>query len=168
MNSRLRRIVPLAALLACGLLACTRVPAADSDRAALEAAIHRWVAAVNAQDVAALTSTMTEDVELTDETATVKGRDGAMKTLREVAAHGELVATSREIRVADDVAWHLVGLAQRRKNGDIDARGQALEIWLRVNGQWKLHRRVAAGVGTADSSLTRPLSKEPVLDRPGN
>ena len=63
-------------LLVSGLLASTSALAAqDPDRVALEAAIHRWTTAVNAQDVDALNATMTEDVELLDETATVTGRD---------------------------------------------------------------------------------------------
>ena len=67
MNKTLWRVAPLAVLLLSGLLACTKAPAADSERVALEAAIHRWMTAVNAQDVDALTVTMTEDVELLDD-----------------------------------------------------------------------------------------------------
>ena len=56
-----------ALLLISGLLACTMsLAATDPDRVALEAAIHQWMTAVNAQDVATLTRTMTEDVELLD------------------------------------------------------------------------------------------------------
>ena len=142
--------------------------AADPERVALEAAIHRWTTAVNAQDVDALNATMTEDVELLDETVTVTGRDAAIRALREVATRGQLVATSREITIANDVAWHVVGLTQTQKNGDVHARGQALEIWKRVKGKWKLHRQMAAGLITPADSLTRPSPSEPVLDRPRN
>ena len=125
--------------------------------------------AVNAQDVDTLTTTMTEDVELLDaNAATVTGRDAAIRALREVATRGQLVATSREITIANDVAWHVVGFAQTQKNGDVHARGQALEIWKRVKGEWKLHRQMAAGLITPADSLTRPSPNEPVLDRPKN
>ena len=67
MNKTLWRVAPWAVLLVSGLLACTKAPAADPERVALEAAIHRWMMAVNAQDVDALNATMTEDVELLDE-----------------------------------------------------------------------------------------------------
>jgi ketosteroid isomerase-like protein len=157
-----------AGLLVSGLLACTLVLAADPERVALEAAINRWTTAVNAQDVDTLTKTMTEDVELLDTTATVTGRDAAIRALREVVTRGQLVATSREITIAQDVAWRVVGYAQTQKNGDVHARGQALEIWKRVKGEWQLHRQMAAGILTPAVSLTRPSTTEPVLDRPRN
>jgi len=167
MNKALCGVASLAGLLICGLLACTRAPAADPERVALEAAIHRWVAAVNAQDLAALTATMTEDVELLDDGATVSSREAAIRALGELVARGKLVATTVEITISSDVAWHVVGLAQTQKNGDVQARGQALEIWKRVNGEWRLHRRMAAGASTTGDLLMRPSKDEPVLDRPG-
>ena len=163
------RITLLAGVLAGGLFACTQSPAApEPDRAGLQAAIQRWMTAVNAQDVATLNATMTEDVELLDPAATVKGRDAAIRALREAASGGQLVATSREITMSSDFAWHLAGLAQTQKNGDVHARGQALEIWKHVHGSWKLHRRMVTGSIPSDVSLTRPTTKEPVLDEPRN
>lgn len=166
MNEVAARVILWAGLLVSGLLACSAAPAADSDRDALEAAIQRWVTAVNVQDVATLTATMTEDVELIDSASTVKGRDACIRALREVVARGRLVATSREIAISHDVGWHVVGLAQTRKNGDVHALGQALEIWKREQGKWKLHRRMAAGPVAPGDGLTRPSTDEPVLDRP--
>lgn len=166
MNKSLLRVTVLAGLLLGGLLACAQAPAADAERAALGAAIQRWMSAVNAQDVATLSATMTEDVELLDDTATVTGRDAAIRALRGEAERGKWVATTREITIADDVGWHVVGLATRQKNDVVQARGQALELWKRVNGEWKLHRRMTSGVGTPEQSLTRPSTKEPILDRP--
>src|SRR5688572_494820 len=123
MSKALRRVTLLAGLLLSGLLASTMAPAADPERASLEAAIHRWVAAVNARDVAALTATMTEDVELSGNAATVTGRAAAIPALLH-GTPGMLVATSREITIVDHIAWHLVGLAQTQKNGDVHERGQ--------------------------------------------
>ena len=57
MNKTLWNAVALAVLLLSGLLACTQAPAANPERVALEAAIHRWTTAVNAQDVGTLTTT---------------------------------------------------------------------------------------------------------------
>jgi ketosteroid isomerase-like protein len=156
---------PAAALLASAIA----FAAPDPDRVALEAAMHRWMTAVNAQDVDALTATMTEDVELFDAHATeVKGRAAAIHALRDVVSRGRLVAMSREITVVDDIAWRVVSLAQTRKNGDVHARGQALEIWKRVKGEWRLHRQMAAGVFAPVDLLERPPTHEPVLDRPVN
>jgi ketosteroid isomerase-like protein len=167
MNKSLCRVGLLAIFLVSGLLACTRAPAADSERVALEAAIHRWTAAVNARDVAALTATMTEDVELLDDGMTVTGLEAALRALREDVAQGNLTATSLEIRIAGDVAWHVAGLAQTRKNGTVEARGHALEIWKREKGAWRLHRRMTSAA-SPDVTLTRPPADEPVLDQPKN
>lgn len=150
------------------LLVSTTAFAADPDRAALEAAMHRWTTAVNSQDVESLKATMTEDVQLMDETTTVTGRDAALRALRDVAKRGQLVATSREITIAKDVAWHVGGLTQSRKNGDVHALGQTFEIWKRVKGQWKLHRQMAPGLIAPKDLLTRPDPDEPVLDRHTN
>lgn len=136
-------------------------------RAELEAAIHRWMMAVNAQDVDTLTATMTADVQLLDEAATVTGRDAAIHALKGVATRGRLSLTSLEITVLDNAAWHVVAFVQTRKGGDVHSRGQALEIWKRVKGRWQLHRQMA-GLITPGASLTRPSTSEPVLDRPNN
>jgi ketosteroid isomerase-like protein len=156
-------------LLVIGLLVYTTALAApDSDRVALEAAMHRWTTAVNSQDARTLTTAMTEDVELLDASAaSVKGRDAAIQTLREVATRGRLVVTTQEISIANDVAWRVLALAQTQKNGDVHARGRALEIWKRVKGTWRLHRMMSAGVIIPPAvSLSRPPLNEPVLDRP--
>src|SRR5262245_6546226 len=141
MNKTLMRIAPLAALLVNSLLACA-APAAESEQDALGAAIHRWTAAANAQDAATLNRTMTEDVELIDGAATVKGRAAAIRALRELVKHGRLAAMTREITIDNDVAWHVAGIAQILRNGDVRGAGTALEIWKRVNGEWQLHRRL--------------------------
>jgi ketosteroid isomerase-like protein len=170
MNKTVWRAAPFSVWVVSGLLGCTMALAApEPDRVALEAAVQRWMTAVNAQDVDRLTATMTEDVELLDaNAATVTGRDAAIRALREVAARGKLVATSREVTIANDIAWRVVGLTQMQKNGDVHARGQALEIWKRVKGEWKLHRQMAAGVIAPADVLTRPPTGEPVLDQPRN
>ena len=168
MNKALWLVAALAGWLVSGLLASTITLAGDSERVALEAAIHRWTTAVNSQDQHALNATMTEDVELLDDTATVKGRDAALRALLEVATRGPLVATSREITIANGVAWRIGELTQTRKNGDVHALGQTLEIWQRVKGKWKLRRQMAAGIIAPKDSLSRPPLGEPVLDRPRN
>jgi ketosteroid isomerase-like protein len=161
-------VTPLAGLLCCGLLACTAVLAADTERVALDAAVQRWTTAVNARDRDALTATMTRDVELIDANATVSGRDAVLRALRDVATRGQLFGKSREVTIVGDIAWRVAGLAQTRKDGIVHARGQAMEIWKRVNGEWRLHRQMSAGLLLPEVSLTRPPPDEPVLDRPEN
>jgi ketosteroid isomerase-like protein len=154
-----------ATMLIAGLLACAPALAADSGRAALEAAGQRWMAAVNARDSAALSRTMTEDVELLDDRGTVTGRDQAVKALL-VSAGGKLLAASREVTMTGDLAWRVVNLSRLQKNRDVQARGHALEIWIRIDGEWKLHRRMTTASAAPEISLTRPSPDEPVLDRP--
>jgi ketosteroid isomerase-like protein len=162
------RIAPFAGLLICGLLACAPTLATqDPDRAALEAAIGRWITAVNARDEPALIRSMTEDAELLDSrSATAMSGGDAILALREVAGRGKLVTTIREITISGEIAWHVAALVQIQKNGDVVARGQALGIWKRATGEWKLHRQMTAGLFTPAISLTRPPSNEPVLDEP--
>lgn len=135
-----------------------------TERAELEAAIHRWMTAVNARDVATLTATMTADVQLLGGAATVTGRDAVIQALKGVAARGQLSLTSLEITILDNVAWHVVAFVQTQKGGDVHSRGQALEIWKRVEGRWQLHRQMTAGLINPSASLTRPSTREPVLD----
>jgi ketosteroid isomerase-like protein len=170
MNKALWRAGPLAVLLLSGLLRFTLALAApDSDRVALDFAIQRWMTAVNAQDVATLTTTMTENVELLDaDASTVTGRDAAIRKLREVVTRGKLLTMSRELTIVNDVAWRVVEIAQTQKGGVMHARGQALEIWRRENGEWKLHRQMAAELFSPTDLLTRPSTSEPVLDQPKN
>ena len=150
-------------------MACTRAPAAqDPERVALETAIRGWVTAVNGQDERTLTTMMTYDVELLDGNAAVKGREAAVRALAEVAARGQLSATSRELTSTNDLAWHVVAYTQAGKNGVLHARGDSLEIWKRVKGEWKLHRQMAAELLSPTVELTRPSTSEPVLDRPVN
>lgn len=160
------RIAAMCGLLLASLMACARTPALDPERVALIAAIQRWTAAVNAQDSATLKATMTDDVELSDGAPPVRGPEAAIGALRELVSRGKLVTTTREIAIANDIAWHVGGLAQSGKNGVLQSRGQVLEIWKRVNGEWRLHRRMAAGHAATDFPLTRPAPDEPVLDRP--
>jgi len=166
MNRSSRRVFRLARLLATGLLACTPLFAAESaNGTALRAAIHGWTAAVTGGDAETLSATMTEDVELSDSITTVTGRDAAVRSLLG-ATYGRMVTMTQEVTIADDVAWHVVALAQVQKNGDVHASGQALEIWKRVRGEWKLHRRMVAERTSTRDLLTRPSTSEPVLDRP--
>lgn len=145
----------------------TAFAAPDPDRVALEAAMHRWMTAVQMRDAVALSATMTEDVELLDANAAkVAGRDAAIRALRDVAALGLVVATNGEITIGHDVAWRIVSFTQNRKNGVVHARGQAFEIWKRAGGAWQLYRQMEAGDVAPADLLTRPSTKEPVLDRP--
>lgn len=166
MNLSIRHRALCAGWLAGGLLACAATPAKDPARAALEASIARHEAAIAAGDVNALNATLTDDVELLDGGSSVAGRGRAARKLLASGAY-RLRAASREIVIAGDLAWRIVGLTRSEKNGIVEARGQALEIWKRIAGEWRLHRRLVADANMPDIPLTRPPADQPVLDKAG-
>ena len=71
-------------------------------------------------------------------------------------------------RSVERKAWRVGGFTQTRKNGDVHALGQTLEIWKRVKGKWQLHRQMAPGLIAPKDLLTRPAPNEPVLDHQRN
>ena len=56
-----------------------------------------------------------------------------------------------------------MGIARVLKNGDVQAIGEAMENWKRIHGVWRLHARKLNAVDP-EVSVTRPNTKEPVLD----
>lgn len=142
------------------------------DRAALEAAAQAWIKAFDARDADALVAFATDDVVLIDPNvaAPVSGRDAARVAWSQAlgAAQGQVTSATKEAVIAGDVAWRMGALTNTLPNASVNAvnRGQSLEIWKRVNGQWKLHRQMASGILT--QPRLRPPPSEPVLDTPRN
>jgi ketosteroid isomerase-like protein len=130
----------------------------SSDRASIEAAAQAWVKAFNARDAKALLTVATDDLVLIDSSGPpmsgARAREGWKKAMG--ASQGQLTSVTKEIVIAGDVAWRIAALKQ----------GQALEIWQRVGGEWKIHRQMSANLLT-QSNVSQPPS-EPVLDRPTN
>jgi ketosteroid isomerase-like protein len=130
----------------------------SADRAAIEAAAQAWAKAFNARDPNALLALATEDLIVLDTNnppmSGARAREAWKKAVG--SAQRPLTSTSKEIVIDDDVAWRIAALGQ----------GQALEIWKRVGGQWKIHRQMSSNVLTQPKLLSPP--SEPVLDRPAN
>jgi ketosteroid isomerase-like protein len=126
----------------------------SSDRAAIEAAAQAWVKALNARDTNALIALATEDLVVID--ANNPPMTGARAREAWTKAHRQLTSISKEIVISGDVAWRIAVLG----------KGQALEIWKRVGGQWKIHRQMSFNVLTPSNLLSPP--SEPALDRPTN
>jgi ketosteroid isomerase-like protein len=141
----------------------------SADRAAIEAAAQAWIKAFNARDADTLVALTTEDVVLLDATlAPVSGHKAAHGVLqRAVGASTSLVTTAtKEIVIAGDVAWRIGAFTHKPPpNGFAPGHGQSLEIWKRVNGQWKMHRQMSSTL-LAQPKPSPP--SEPVLDRPTN
>lgn len=133
-----------------------------SDRQAIEAAAQAWVKAFNARDADALLALATDDLILLSSNPSPatgqRAREVWKRTLG--VTQGPITSMSKEIVVARDVAWRISVLT------DAKTRAQVLEIWTRVEGQWKIHRQMSSAV-ISQSNLV-PTPTEPVLDRPAN
>jgi ketosteroid isomerase-like protein len=169
MHIPIRRLLAAALLL---LLGVSSMALADeaADRAALEAATQAWTQAFNARKAEALVSLTTEDVVLLDPSlAPVSGR-AAHQALREAlgVAKGKITNATKELVIAGDLAWRIGALAHQLPGGEVLGRGQSLEIWKRVNGEWKIHRQMSSSILAQPRLLPRPMPPEPVLDTPAN
>lgn len=142
-----------------------------SDRAAIEAAAQAWIKAFNARDADAMVALTTEDVVLLDPNVPpISGRKAARAAwLRALgAAQGQVTTASKEIAIAGDVAWRIGAFAHKLPHDDSANRGQSLEVWQRMNGQWKMHRQMSSTLLAQPKLLTRPNPAEPILDTPRN
>lgn len=140
-----------------------------ADARGVEAAARAWVEAFNALDADEMIAHSTEDVVLMDATLpTISGAKAARAALRRSlpASGTRITSTTKELKVVGDVAWRIAAYAGARASGQVVSRGRALEIWKRVDGEWKLHRQMSSGILARQPLLRRPLPTEPVLDRP--
>lgn len=135
-----------------------------ADRQAIESSAQQWVSAFHAQSATALAALTTTDVlVLNGDGRPVQGALGASQTwIRAAAVTGTLVSTTKEIVISGDAAWRVALLSYQQSGGE-KHRGQALEIWTRTNGAWKLHRQMSSNIIAA---ALRPAPSEPMLDQP--
>jgi ketosteroid isomerase-like protein len=171
MHMPIRRLLAPMVLLLVGISPWALADGA-ADRAALEAAAQAWVKAFNARDAEALVALATLDVVLMDPAVAspVSGRDAAREAWGQAvgAFKGEVTSATKEAVISGDAAWRIGALARKLANGSVVSRGQSLEIWKRVNGEWKLHRQMSSNMLTLPKIVPRPLPSEPILDTPPN
>jgi ketosteroid isomerase-like protein len=153
-GARLLAVAALAAIGAAPLALATE----SSERAAVEAAAQAWAKAFNARDANALIALATEDLVVLDANGPPMSGGRAREAWKKAlgAGRGQVTSVSKEVVIAGDVAWRIAALGQ----------GQALEIWKRVGGEWKIHRQMSSNLLTQSNLLPTPT--EPVLDRPAN
>ena len=170
MHILLRRfLIPPLLLL---LLGFSSIVLADdgASHIALEAAAQAWIKAFNAHQLDALVALTTQDVVLMDASvdAPVSGREAARGAWAHAlaAAPGQVTSSTKEIVITGDIAWRIGALASRLPNGNVISHGQSLEIWKRVNGEWKIHRQMTSNLLGPPNLFRRPLPSEPVLDTP--
>jgi ketosteroid isomerase-like protein len=126
-----------------------------TDRAAIEAAAQAWTKAFNARDERALLALATDDLMVLDaSTPPVIG--ARAHEAWKMAVLGPVKSTSKEIVIDGNVAWRVA----------VFDKSQALEIWKRVGGEWKLHRQMSSNLLTRSNLLPPPL--EPMRDQPMN
>lgn len=143
----------------------------EPDKVAIEAAVQRWVTAFNDEDAEGMASVASEDVLLMDATMPpISGIEAARAAWRRSIPQSDvqLTSTTKDLEVAGDVAWRVAALAQQRSDKSVMSRGQALEVWIRTDGAWKLHRQMSTGILARAPLLRRPNPREPVLDREKN
>jgi ketosteroid isomerase-like protein len=142
----------------------------STDLRALEAASQAWVKAFNAHDIDGLMKLATPDVALIEPSAAVPvNGPQAVRAAWESASgsiEGRVASVTREVSVAGDVAWRTAVVTNKLPNGEVAARGQSLEIWKRVNGEWRLHRQMSANILTLPRLRPGPPPSKPALDAP--
>jgi ketosteroid isomerase-like protein len=165
--------LPAATLLfLLGLSQCAHADDA-ADRRAIEAAAQSWTKAFNARNADQLLELATDDIVLMGAQAPpISGRQAAREQLARAVgtAKGQLSNATKEIVTDGDVAWRIAALAHelpgREAKSPAESRGQALEIWKRVQGEWRLHRQMSSGLLARPNFGRRPDPSEPVLDKP--
>jgi ketosteroid isomerase-like protein len=138
-----------------------------TDRAAIEAAAQDWMKAFNARDTGKLTALMTADVVCLDpNVAPLSGPKAVVQNLR-LAPKDRALSTTKEIELAGEVAWRIASIEHKQPTG-ATTYDQSMEVWKRVQGQWKLHRHMSTGLLTPAKLFRRPIPSEPRLDKPAD
>jgi ketosteroid isomerase-like protein len=163
------RCLQFAALLLV-LGACRCAMAAEAaDRQALEAAVQAWTEAFNARNADGMLALTTENVVLMGpDVPPVSGRRAARAHLARAVgtAKGQLTNVTKEIVTAGDFAWRIATLTHEPPRRELRSAGQALEIWKREPGGWRLHRQMSSGLLAQPKFGRKPDPSEPVLDQP--
>ncbi len=170
MRIRIRCLLALAPALLLGVVGTAQASEA-ADRSALDAAQQAWVAAFNAHDADAMVALTTVDIVLLPPNAPpVRGREAVRALWHQAAsaAKAHATVTNDETVVIGEFAWSMGAFTHTLPNGVVVSRGKFLEIWQRVDGQWKIHRDMFSGNSPAAKPKFAPIPRpsEPVLDAP--
>jgi len=98
------------------------------------------------------------DLSATSVSGTIRAKGLKIRTLDLGSVSGDLFVT--------DIAWRTAVVTNKLPNGEVAARGQSLEIWKRVNGEWRLHRQMSANILTLPRLRPGPPPSRPALDAP--
>lgn len=137
---------------------------------AVETAAQAWFKALSARDLDRVAALTTPDAVLLDPMLPPVSGERAMRDALARAlssSKAPIASATKEITIAGDVAWRVSALSRPSAQG-LAAQRHTLEIWKRVNGTWRLHRMMSAGLLTAAQMQPPPPPAEPVLDAPTN
>jgi ketosteroid isomerase-like protein len=159
----------VASLIVCGPSIAIGDQAAD--RVALDAAIQAWQAAFVAYDADAMAALMTDDFVLVTASATaVRGREAALKVWRQLNPRDvvRISVTSEETVMDCDIAYVMGSFAHALPSGRVLRHGVFMDIWKRVDGDWRIHRHLFSdSAGAAQKyPVPVPVQDEPRLDSP--
>lgn len=118
---------------------------AQETRSAIEAVNTSFVAAFakhDAQAVAALYSAKAE--AFPPNAGVIRGRAGIAKMWQGVFAAGIATAELKtaEVHAQGTTAYEVGAYAMKLKDGTVADRGKYVVVWLKEDGQWKLHRDI--------------------------
>ena len=170
MHIRICSLLSLAPALLLGIVGTVQASEV-ADRSALDAAQQAWVAAFNARDADAMAALTTVDVVLLPPNALpVRGREAVRAVWRQAASTAKAYATvtNEETVMLGEFAWSMGAFTHTLPNGAVVSRGKFVEIWQRVDGQWKIHRDMFSSNAVAEKPKLQPIPRpsEPVLDAP--
>jgi ketosteroid isomerase-like protein len=128
------------AIALCVVAAACAAPQGVQMSSELPAMSKLWESAYNSGDLDALAELYSEDCRLLPPGATVmEGRD-AVRTvfgsMRDAGLSGTL--TSIESKQAGDLGYNVGTYAVSTEDGTIVGTGKFLEVWQRIDGQWKM------------------------------
>ena len=136
----------------------TATQATDDDAmAVLEAGAVRFMEAFNAEDADALATLFAEDgVMLPPNAAAIFGRDAIRASHLEEFASADVAIELEdlEITVEGDLGYKAGRYRVRTTDDQLIDRGKYIEIWRKVDGQWKIHRDIW------NSSMPMPEERE--------
>lgn len=114
-------------------------------RLEIEAAVQRFVAVANRNDVEAFAELYTDDaLIMMPGMPAVTGRHGAMLFAERIRSRqpARLVLVTLEVQGAGDVAWERGASEWILPDGEVADRGKYIVVWKRTAEGWRLHRDI--------------------------
>ena len=155
-------------------LACKTTVAfaeAPAEQIALDAAIEAWELAYIARNADAMVALTTEDfVLLPPNSAAVRGREAAEAEWRRMRSSDvvQISIDGEETVIDGNLAYQIGSYAHTLSNNRVLMQGMYIDIWKRIDGEWRIHRHSYSAVGAAPGRelVPAPVKNEPRLDSP--